>query len=305
MTLVVRPNGPIYDLAFSYLKLTDEYKSYCNGTISVSQYEQFVDRVAGFLIAAGLPSDDVHFAKRYPRCEEQFVHDKILDIYKLGMLPHTSYNSKEYEYIAKERNSNYDHGPFRTYIYPEEAHLLFAIVDIIKPRSVLFLGSYYGYWAYAPIFILRNNGGHATLLDPDPVAQSVAQANIARAGLQDTVEIAVMAGETYLDKVRLEYDFVVLDAENPRNHPNLEQRGKKVYGSLLQRVLPHMTSGAYLVCHNILFKNASEDVFFEGIIQRNKHELSRFMALIGQHIPNFVEVPSTEGVGIGRKVASR
>ena len=76
----------------------------------------------------------------------------------------------------------YDHGPFRTYIYPEEARLLFAIADILRPKAAIFLGSYYGYWARAPLAVIARHGGRAVLVDPDPQAQAVARRNLKSAG---------------------------------------------------------------------------------------------------------------------------
>jgi predicted O-methyltransferase YrrM len=294
-------SGPIFNIANGVLKSYPEYLAYCAGRLNRSSYEALLDRLAPYLIAAGLPPEDVHFAKRYPPSEESFVRQCLMNLCKHGILPEASYNVAQYQRIAADMRLRYHHGPFKTYIYPEEARLLFAIVDIVKPRSIIFLGSYYGYWAHAAIISSAGYGGRVVLVDPDPHAQAIADINVVRVGLKNTVEIAITTGETYLRANTSQFDFVVLDAENPRAHPDPEQAGKCVYGSLLRHVLPYMTPGGYLVCHNILFTNVCGDEFFSRIIARNQRELSPFMDLVRQEIPNFVEVTSTEGVGVGTK----
>ncbi|MBZ5620333.1 MAG: class I SAM-dependent methyltransferase [Acidobacteriia bacterium] len=291
--------GPIYEIAHSVLAECAEFQQFQAGGIARAEFAGFLDAMAPALMAAGLPAEDVHFAKRYPVSEGAFVADRLGELARRGLLPSAGYDTVRYDELAAEMRAHHYHGRFRTYIYPEEARLLFAIADVVRPRSAIFLGSYYGYWAHAALTAIAADGGHAVLVDPDPRAQEVARYNLERSGLAHAVELATTTGEEYLGASPRSFDFVVLDAEGPRTHPDPEQRGKAIYGRLFRHVLPHMPPGAYLVCHNILFQDIAECPYFDGIIARNRGELGPFLDLVGRELRDFVECTSTEGVGIG------
>jgi predicted O-methyltransferase YrrM len=301
MSALLTIPGPVHDIAWTVLKTHSEYRHFRGGKLSRAAFGEFLDSIAPELVAAGLPREDVHFAKRYPRSESNFVRQILCQLAAHNILPGSKYNNCQYDEVAKRTQSEYEHGPFHTYIYPEEARLLFAIADIARPRSAVFLGSYYGYWACAAIQTIAAHGGKVVLVDPDPRAQSVAQRNIAKSEFRDAVTIVTTRGEEYLDSNPESFDFVVLDAEGPRNHADPEQRGKAVYAPLLRHALSHMPYDSYLICHNILFEDISNCSFFEGIIARNRHELANFLNLLNREFPNFTECKSTEGVGVGRR----
>jgi predicted O-methyltransferase YrrM len=301
MSLQTLHTGPVHDIAWSVLRSRTEYDLFRKGKLSRLQFGQFLDSIGPELIAAGLPPEDVHFAKRYPRSESMFVSRALRSLARRGILPSDLYDSHRYEALVDAIQHEYHHGLFHTYIYPEEARLLFAIADIAKPRQAVFLGSFYGYWAYAAIATIAASGGLVTLVDPDPAAQLVAERNLTRAGLRESVNLVVKCGEEFLDSTPTSFDFVVLDAEGPRDHPDPDQRGKTVYGSLLRHALPHMPYDSYLVCHNILFNDICHCSFFERIIARNQQELASFLTLLQSEFPDFTECESTEGVGVGRR----
>jgi predicted O-methyltransferase YrrM len=294
--------GPLYDVAYSVLQSYDEYRRFREGKLTRTDYAAFLDRIALALTEAGLPADDVHFAKRYPRSEVTFVAESLADLVDREILNSESYDSELYEEIHSAAQRGFHHGSFKTYIYPEEARLLFAIADIAKPRAAIFLGSYYGYWAHAAIATIARHGGRVVLVDPDERAQNVARINLDSSQYRQAVEVVVMTGEDYLNETDERFDFVVLDAEMPRTHHDPEQRGKRVYASLLRHSLAHLAPHSLLVCHNILFQDRTGCPFFNQVIWRNRDELGEFMKLIRREFPNFVEYISTEGVGVGSRL---
>ena len=168
------------------------------------------------------------------------------------------------------------------------------------PRHALFLGSYYGYWAQWAIPGIVAGGGRATLVDPDEQCCEIARLNLRTNGFADAVDVIAVTGEQFLATSRQEFDLVVLDAETPRDHPDPEQRGKRIYHSLVRACLPKLADEALLVCHNILFADDTGDPAFPGIIQRNRAELGAFAALASQWFGPFIEYRTTEGLGIGR-----
>jgi predicted O-methyltransferase YrrM len=292
--------GPIFDIAYAVLQSRGEYHAFRNGGAR-DEFSAFLDAVAPDLIAAGLPAEDVHFAKRYPRSAAVFVRDTLQILMARGILLDSAYDEAWYETLAAEIQASHAHGPFRTYIYPEETRLLFAISDIVRPKSVVFLGSYYGYWAHAALSAITRYGGRAILVDPDPQSQAVARCNLKRAGLLGAVELAVTTGQEYMKGNSTLFDFVVLDAEGPRDHPDPEQRGKAIYAPLLRHALPNMTPGALLVCHNILFEDVAGCAYFDHIIARNLDELGPFLTVVRYEFIEFVECTSTEGVGVAKR----
>jgi predicted O-methyltransferase YrrM len=292
--------GPVYEVAASVLITYEEFRRFRAGELSRAEYCAFLDSVTRVLTAAGLPAEDVEFAKRYPVSEVAFVNDALTDLVDRGIVESATYDADFYDSIRSTLRDTFNHGKFRTYIYPEEARLLFAIADIVRPRAAVFLGSYYGYWAHAATAAIARNGGRVVLVDPDEQAQAVARLNLASSPYRDAVELQTMTGEQYLRNINVEFDLVVLDAEGPRTHPEPEQRGKRVYSSLLRHCLPKMSSRAILVCHNILFHDHSAARFFYQVIARNQDELGAFMNIVRQEF-NFQEYASTEGVGIGSR----
>lgn len=294
--------GPIYNVAVSVLTSHDEYRQFRNGKLSRGEYCAFLDSIRTKLIGAGLPPEDVEFAKRYPVSEVALVNNALADLVTHGILQSDQYNAALFDSVFREVQDTFDHGRFKTYIYPEEARLLFAVADIVKPKTAVFLGSYYGYWAYPATVVIAARGGRVVLVDPDEESQSIARRNFSRSSYRDAVEIQTMTGEQYLRDNDAEFDFAVLDAEGPRTHPDAEQRGKRVYHSLLRHSLPRLSSRAILACHNILFHDHSEARFFDQVIARNQDELGEFMKLVSQEF-SFREYTTTEGVGIGRRRA--
>jgi predicted O-methyltransferase YrrM len=292
--------GPVFAIAQAVLAPRREYQSFLRGG-SRGEFGVFLDSIAPDLIAAGLPPEDVQFAKRYPQSQTAFVGKTLHSLTDIEILPQPHYDEAGYERLADQIRQEYDHGPFRTYIYPEEARLLFAIADILRPKAAIFLGSYYGYWARAPLAVIARHGGRAVLVDPDPQAQAVARRNLKSAGLLDAVELAVTTGQDYLQKTSDRYDLVVLDAETPRDFPDPQQRGKAVYGPLLDHALARLTPEAHLVCHNYLFENVAGCQFFDRIIDRNRNELQAFLDIAAREFCGLVECSSTEGIGIGKR----
>lgn len=299
MNTSTRPAGPIFGIVDGVLRDSSEYRAFREGRLSRHEFGSFLERKRSELIDAGLPANDVSFAKRFPSSIAQFVDRTLEDLVESGAIPHARYDRDRFDLLYREASS-FEHGGLSTYIYPEEARTLFAVADILSPKRAVFLGSYYGYWAYWTMRTIAERGGHAVLIDPNPEHQRIAELNIAKLGLRGSIEVAVETGENYLDRRSDSYDFVVLDAEGPNDHPDPGQRGKRVYGSLLEHVLPQLEPGARLVCHNILFSDHSEDPFFRGVIAKNEEDLGPFMRTVAENFTSFREYRSTEGLGVGR-----
>jgi predicted O-methyltransferase YrrM len=291
--------GTVFDTVDRTLARYPCYQAFRAGTAARVDLHRLIDERAHELQAAGVPPSDVPFMKRFPRLPHACVERCLVDLERRDIVRPAQCDWAELKRIERTM-AGYDHGPFKTYIYPEEGLVLAAIAGIVRPRHAIFLGSYYGYWAHWALPAIAAAGGRTTLVDPSAECCAVAGRNLRANGLADAVDIAVMRGENFLADTAQTYDLVVLDAENPRDHPEPEQRGKRVYHSLTSACLPRLAPGALLVCHNILFSDATGDPSFAQVIARNRDELGEFAALVGRRFKPFVEYRTTEGVGIGR-----
>ncbi|NUQ01062.1 MAG: hypothetical protein HUU35_14535 [Armatimonadetes bacterium] len=45
-------------------------------------------------------------------------------------------------------------------------------------------------------------------------------------------------------------DLLYLDATGPKDHPDPQQRGKRIYRSLLETAYPYLADGALIVAHD-------------------------------------------------------
>lgn len=293
--------GPVFGLIDAALRELPVYEAFRAGRLSHADFCAFVDGEAARLLARGVPEGDLPFVKRLPPSPAEKVAETLSELADRGLIPEAAFDAARAASAATILES-YDHGPFKTYIYPEEGLLLFALADLLRPRHALFLGSYYGYWAHWAIGPVAEGGGRLTLVDPSLHGCAVACANIISRAASGRASVVAARGEDFLAQTDELFDLVVLDAENPRDHPDPEQRGKRVYHSLLRACLPRLARDAVLVCHNILFADETGDPAFRRIIARNVDELGPFMRLVEERF-DFIEIKTTEGVGVGRRRA--
>lgn len=298
-----KPAGPLFDAVHRCLAERDEYRRFRAGELSRHEFARFIDRMTGELIRSGVPAEDAQFAKRYPVSAAAVVDDVLADLSRRRAIPHAELDRAQLLAVA-EAVASLDHGGQCTYIYPEEALLLAALAQIATPRRAVFLGSYYGYWARWALPAIVTGGGRAVLVDPDPHVQMIARRHLERAGFGGAVELAITTGEDFLSGTTEAFDLVVLDAEGPRDHADPDQRGKRVYRSLFAHASPRLAPAALLVCHNILLSDHSTAGFFTRTIERNREELGPFLALVEGELDDFVEYPTTEGVGVGWRRSS-
>ncbi|HZX87460.1 MAG TPA: class I SAM-dependent methyltransferase [Reyranella sp.] len=291
--------GTVFAAADATLRNSQHYELFRSGRSARADYHRLIESRATDLRSAGVPASDLPFLKRFPRRPWAGAEAILADLHRRDLLKASAYDVAALQHTA-HMMADFVHGPFKTYIYPEEAILLGALAQICSPRRALFLGSYYGYWAHWAIPGIVAGGGRATLVDPDGQCCEIARHNLRNNGFADAVDVVAATGECFLATTDERFDLVVLDAETPRDHPDPELRGKRVYRSLMQACLPRLTQGAMLVCHNILFADDTGDPAFAGIIGRNRDELGAFAALAGRSFYPFVEYRTTEGVGIGR-----
>jgi predicted O-methyltransferase YrrM len=301
MNMQLAFSGPVFERVDAVLLGAPDYQGFKDGRLSRAAFVDFLEGMRDRLIEQGVPDADVHFAKRYPVSLAASAEGAFEHLALWGLRLPTHYHAFA-DSVAANIATGFDHRGYGTYIYPEEGRLLLAVALASQCRHAVFLGSYYGYWAAWAIPAMAARGGKVVLVDPDPRAGDVARNNLAHLYPTAQIEVVCDTGEHYLQQAPdRPFDLVVLDAEVPRTDPDPSRRGKGVYAHLLRSVLPHLARPSLLVCHNILFNDHAGCEYFDRVISRNREELGAFLDLVAQEYDAFLEFPTTEGVGIGRR----
>jgi predicted O-methyltransferase YrrM len=290
--------GTIRDKFENILHLFPAYQKFCDGKSTSQEFSLFLDQMRDHLVAHGIPSDDVHYAKRFPPSVETAALDAFSSLALPDLTLPKDFRAMSSQ-VATRISNGFNHQDYHTYIYPEEGRLLLALALAFRPQRVVFLGSYYGYWAAWLLPALEVNGGEAILIDPDTHAMEVARSNLSRMYPLINVETISCPGESYLAGPDSgEFDMVVLDAELPRSHPDPSRRGKGIYFHLMNSLLPRLSRRSLLVCHNILLTDHINCAFFDTVIARNRNELGPFLELVSNEFGGLIELSTTEGMGV-------
>jgi predicted O-methyltransferase YrrM len=158
----------------------------------------------------------------------------------------------------------------------EDGRFLRLLVASSGTRRALEIGAASGYSAIWIGLGLRETGGRLTTIEYDPQRAREAQANIARAGLSDIVQVVPGDAFKAIPSLPGEFDFVFVDA------------WKRDYQRYFEMVFPRMPERGLFVAHNVLNK---------------KDEMADFLATIGTHprLLTTIVAPSGEGVSISMK----
>ncbi|WP_375392684.1 O-methyltransferase [uncultured Sphingomonas sp.] len=101
-------------------------------------------------------------------------------------------------------------------VAPAQGRMLHLFVRMTRARRVLEIGTLGGYSAIELARALPE-GGRLVTLEVDPHHAATAQANIARAGLGDRVEVRVGPAADTLRALDGPFDLIFIDADKPSN----------------------------------------------------------------------------------------
>jgi predicted O-methyltransferase YrrM len=101
-------------------------------------------------------------------------------------------------------------------VSPPQGKLLYLLARLVGARRILEIGTLGG---YSSIWLARGlaPGGHLDTLEVDPKHAEVARANLARAGLADTVTVHTGPAATTLPTLTGPYELVFVDADKRSN----------------------------------------------------------------------------------------
>jgi predicted O-methyltransferase YrrM len=103
-------------------------------------------------------------------------------------------------------------------VSPNQGKLLQMLAQILGARSILEIGTLGG---YSTIWLTRGlrAGGHLITLEVDPKHAEVARLNVARAGLQNVVDVRIGNAVEILPQLSAErrgpFDLIFIDADKP------------------------------------------------------------------------------------------
>ena len=297
---VVRLGGTIHSRISSVVGAYDKYRKYMRSEIDLDEYYSSLLLDEDFLISQGLTENQVHLTTRFPRDDELFVDEFLSLLHRRHLIQCVDYDKDDFRHYREIVRREFFHGGYETFIFPEEERLMYALSQILKPRSVILLGSYYGYWGIWLMPVIKKLGGIAFFVDIDDKVADVCLENMSRFGYLSVSKVVTDDAVVFMREQRQRYDFAVLDAETPWDHPDPTMRGKAIYYPLALECKAHMTSDAALIAHNILLSNKLDDPHFNGQIARNEVSFREFLPFMAREFSRSAIAHSSEGVGVYR-----
>lgn|SRR3990167_907539 len=251
------------------------------------------------LLKSGLSEDQIHLSSRFSLNAEETVRHILHDLLKQNMIDSIDYPKDEFAVLTEVIAKNFCHGKYMTYIFPEEARLLYALTYIMKPKTMLFLGSYYGYWAIWAIMLLKKMGGKAYLIDIDDSVINLARENMEKFELESVVTLVNEDALEFIAREKIQHDFMVVDPEGPKKGPDPDLLDKAIYYPMVKAAHPYLSTKGIIICHNILLNNPiKEDGYFHDKIKYNKDQFIKFLPFMSENYASGVWYNTTEGVGI-------
>jgi predicted O-methyltransferase YrrM len=286
--------GTAFDIIDTALRVFPEYRRFRAGELDRVAYSAWVEASGARL---GLDEDKRNLSTRFPLDGRRLVRSAMADLEALGVLSDES--TVDFDEFAADVGQRFDHGGRTTFIFPEEARLLFALAHRLRPRNAVFLGSFYGYWAIWAMPGIIAAGGRATLVDLDPEVLALARRNLDAFGFAaDYVCADAVDNAASLSDV----DLCVLDAEGPEHGPDPTRAGKAIYHPITEAVTPAMAAGGVLVAHNVLLDNLTDNRYFAGRIARNEAWFGKWLPYLAEHYDAHLTCSTSEGVGIYRRI---
>lgn len=294
-------SGPVSVHIDEALRTEAVYSAWRSGAVSKQEFATWVreQNPARY----GLTADQLGLATRAPLDAEGHVDACLDQLKQAGVIESVEYPKNGFRSVARVIAQQFQHDSYLTYIFPEEARLLFALSYLTGGSRWAFLGSYYGYWAAWAMAGIVERGGEAVLVDVDRDALRLSRRNFDSLGWSDAATFLETDATHDLD--RGEFDVCVLDAEGPEDHPDMRLRDKAIYGPILEAALPTLKPGGLVIAHNMMFSNPTRIDYFEAKIARNVEQYAEFQSIVDQHFDARMVLETTEGVGVYRRSGKR
>lgn len=138
---------------------------------------------------------------------------------------------------------------------------------LVRPRSILEIGTYTGYSATCLARGLKK-GGTLHTVDIDDSLQSVRDEFWEKEGLQGIIKQHIGSGDKVIPELKEDFDLVFIDAD------------KKNYGLYFDLVIDKIPSGGWILADNVLFHG--EIVLPENQQSESAHAIHHFNTKIAE-----------------------
>lgn len=288
-----------YSKINNVLRHYDWYSGYLEGKTDSRNYLRTLLQHKTELILAGLNEDQINLSSRFLLNNEQAVDHILDDLLERKIIKSVEYPKERFDLLFQKVADEFMHATYTTYIFPEEARLLYALTWIVKPKKMLFMGSYYGYWAIWSASILKETGGVAYLIDIDRNVLALAEKNMAQFNCDSVVRLVNEDAIQFMMREKISHDFLVVDPEGPKQGADPDLLDKAIYYPMVKAAHPCLATNGIVLCHNILLNNLQvENKYFEKKIKYNFGQFSKFLPFMKENYESGVWYDTTEGVGI-------
>lgn len=288
-----------YSKINNVLRNYDWYRNYLEGKTDARNYLRTLLQYETELSAAGLNEDQINLSSRFSLNNEKTVEHILADLLERKIIPSLEYPKERFDFLFQKVVDEFVHEAYTTYIFPEEARLLYALTWIVKPKSMLFLGSYYGYWAIWSASILKETGGVAYLIDIDSNVLALAEKNMKKFNCSSVVKLVNEDAIQFMMREKISHDFLVVDPEGPKQGADPDLLDKAIYYPMVKAAHPYLATNGIILCHNLLLNNPQvENKYFEKKIEYNFGQFSKFLPFMKENYESGVWYDTTEGVGV-------
>lgn len=284
-------SGPVFSEILSKMSNISEFQQFRRGELSRINYSVWATKYIAEHNLQGRDAHKVYLSTRLPSGQDT-----------IGKLWIASEEDTQIDVLSKFHCSlvppEYDHGTYQTYIFPEEEHILRRLVAHRKPSRIVFIGSYYGFWAASIMPIVQQLNVEVVLIDIDPEALGLSESNGNKFGWDRSVQYICDDAAEYLKNCGEQFDLAVLDAEGPQNGPVKERCGKRIYAPLTSEISSWLKPNGALIAHNIMMRDISGTDYTKKLVEKHHDELSHFLKHVRNHFSIEQLHETTEGVGI-------
>lgn len=190
------------------------------------------------------------------------INNNYIEEYIRELLP-----EKEASFKAMEKYAGENHIPI---IEPEVAQFLTVQLKLIKPQTILEIGTAIGYSALTFAKALEGNCA-ITTIERRADMIDLALKNISESGFQKSINILQGQAEEILPDLKDVYDLIFIDA------------AKGQYIEFLNEAIKLLNKNGTIICDNVLFRGmvASDDL----VVRRKKtivQRLRKFLKYINE-----------------------
>ena len=290
--------GPISEYIEPKLKKIRFVNDYDAGLISREQYRQMVLSSAEEMKRQNLfPLEFVWARPQFPSRFVGEMIDSMKDRVSILNSDTIELEHKFKEFSARVKK-NFFHHYYKTSIFPEEAMLLYTLSWLLRPKNIVVVGSYYGYfgiWA-APWSV--NAEGSVHFVDPNPDTNEIAVRNLRSLHLSEEVIVHNCDAESFFKSNDDSIDLLVLDAEGPDNAPDCTLRGKGIYDHIFRMAVARKRRVQTIACHNTYPISDFDLMATPPNLLKEADSLRRFRKNVADRGANCLEIPTTCGFGV-------